>query len=94
MSINLGPGITIRIRVDGGGDVRSVNGIRPDAEGNVALETGVQTVNGIAPDAEGNVEVDIAAVVMSVLIALDAVDVVQDEDGALLVDYDDAILLN
>lgn len=92
--ISLGPGIRIRITVEGGGDVRSVNGVRPDTQGNVQMETGVHTVNGAAADERGNVEIDIASVVLSTLIALDAVDVIQDDDGAVLVDYDDALLLN
>lgn len=92
--VKLGPGITIRIKVDGGGDVRSVNGVRPDGNGDVRITTGVHSVNNTAPDERGNVEIDVEGIVLGVLIAMDAVDVIQDEDGAVLTDYDGALLLS
>lgn len=45
-----------------GSAVKAVNGITPDENGNVAVQTaggGVQSVNGLAPDKSGNVEVPI-----------------------------------
>jgi lysophospholipase L1-like esterase len=43
--------------------VKSVNGTKPDKDGNVALTIptkGVQTVNGQAPDENGNVEIEVS----------------------------------
>lgn len=37
--------------------VTSVNGVGPDASGNVVIDTGVMTVNSITPDAQGDVNV-------------------------------------
>lgn len=45
----------------GSGTVTSVNGVEPDASGNVTIETGdpnaVKSVNGITPDENGNVQI-------------------------------------
>lgn len=43
--------------MDGSGSVAAVDGVSPDASGNVQLGA-VRSVNGNAPDASGNVEVD------------------------------------
>ncbi|MDF7813599.1 hypothetical protein [Hymenobacter sp. YC55] len=52
--------ITVPTTGTGGGTVKSVNNVAPDANGNVTLTIGlgtVKTVNGVAPDANGNVNV-------------------------------------
>lgn len=42
------------------GFVRSINNVKPDANGNVALTIGtVQSVNGVAPNSAGNVTVNV-----------------------------------
>lgn len=40
------------------GDVKSVNGARPDEAGNVSVDVGVKTINGKTPDEYGNVKID------------------------------------
>ena len=55
---------------DSGGTVKSVNGMEPDANGNVQLEleTGaVKSVNGAEPDANGNVQLEAASLPASIL---------------------------
>lgn len=43
-----------------GGGVLSVNGVIPDENGNVVIDSGgVKTVNGVAPDDSGNVVIDV-----------------------------------
>lgn len=40
------------------GDVKSVNGARPDEAGNVSVDVGVKTINGKTPDEYGNVKIE------------------------------------
>ena len=52
--------VTVTAASSGGGTVKSVNSVSPDAAGNVSLTIGtgtVKSVNGLAPDAAGNVTV-------------------------------------
>ena len=89
--VTLGPGIRIRITVEGGGDVRSVNGVRPDAKGNVQLDGGVRTVNGVAPDAQGNVEVKIPKQLPATVPVLPAVPTSEDAGKFLRVQGDGSV---
>ena len=44
---------------DGTGSVSSVNGVSPDANGNVTIQAGVASVNSITPDNNGNISLPI-----------------------------------
>jgi hypothetical protein len=77
--------------------VKSVNGVFPDENGNVQIdipECKVKTVNHITPDENGNVQIDIESVVLETLIDLKVAPVILDGDNSVLVDGEDAILLN
>lgn len=51
--------------------IQTVNGVEPDAEGDVKIDVGVKTVNGAAPDEAGAVNIEIGATEADIIAAAD-----------------------
>lgn len=90
------------------GVVRSVNGVLPDEDGNVKIETGtegaVTSVNGVKPDEDGNVQIEVGGAececeaatddeIVEALFEMGALPAITDENGAILTDENNAILM-
>ena len=90
------------------GVVLSVNGVTPDENGNVKIETGtkgaVTSVNGVKPDEDGNVQIEVGGAececeaatddeIVEVLFEMGALPAITDENGAILTDENNAILM-
>lgn len=90
MSIQVGPGIEITIRVTSDTDGMATREYVDKAVG--ALEGGmVKTVNGVPPDERGNAE--IYGTILDFLIELGIAPVLEEADGSILADGDGAILI-
>lgn len=97
----------VTIEVGGEGTVKSVNGVKPDEDGNVKIDTGtegsVTSVNGVKPDEDGNVQIEVGSEceceaatddeVVEALFAMGALPAITDENGAILTDENNAILM-
>lgn len=91
------------------GFVRSVNGVKPDEDGNVTIDAGgegtVKSVNGVLPDEDGNVQIEVGGgyececeaatddEIVEVLFEMGALPAITDENGAILMDENNAILM-
>ena len=91
MSVNVSPGIVIRISVTS--DTAGLASRNYVDEKTAALEKQmVKTINGAEPDEYGNV--DVREMILDFMIELGAAPVMLDEDGSALADGDGAILIN
>lgn len=79
--------------------VKSVNGVKPNEEGDVEIEVstdGVKTVNGTEPDENGNVEIATLpddTEQLAMLIEADMLPAVYDADGKIMTDESGRIVL-
>ena len=90
MSVQVGPGIEITIRVTSDTDGMATRAYVDETAGRLEGEM-VKTVNGVPPDERGNAE--IYGTILGFLVELGIAPVLQEADGSVLADGDGAVLI-